>query len=261
MGIAMLNPSYIFNEKSSATPQPIRQVIQSMSTNNQLNPYKGKLNISAIACGMNAAIKNANRLANDARLLFEHERWPTAASIAILSIEESGKVPILRRFVGATEQELKGLWKEYRCHTSKNVAWILPDLVEKGARSLESLSSICDQASDHPNVLDAIKQIGFYSDCLGSTNWSMPSDIADKLLAEHLVTTSELLANKRHITERELELWETLVVPVINGPNEAAHQGLIAWHETLIREGLAEPGKITMQAFIKGTQDEEKAKE
>jgi AbiV family abortive infection protein len=45
---------------------------------------------------MNAAIANAQRLAEDAQLLLDAERFPSAASLAILALEEAGKVIILR---------------------------------------------------------------------------------------------------------------------------------------------------------------------
>jgi len=69
-------------------------------------PYRGPLDVAQIAAGMNLATSNAARLAKDARLLLENERWPSAASIAALSIEESGKVVVLRRFLNATDEEV-----------------------------------------------------------------------------------------------------------------------------------------------------------
>ena len=92
-----------------------------MSSANLLAPYRGPLTIEQVAAGMNAATGNARRLAQDARLLLEHKRWPTAASVAALSIEESGKVVILRRFVTANDDDIKKLWKEYRTHTAKSM--------------------------------------------------------------------------------------------------------------------------------------------
>jgi AbiV family abortive infection protein len=117
--------------------------------------FRGPLNIGQIAGGMNAATANAARLATDARLLLSNGRWPSAASLAALSIEESGKVVILRRFLTATEDEIKSLWKEYRSHTQKNLNWILPDLVANGARKLDDFRAIVDRSSDHPKVLDS----------------------------------------------------------------------------------------------------------
>ncbi|MGM0985309.1 MAG: AbiV family abortive infection protein, partial [Pseudomonadota bacterium] len=50
-----------------------------------------------------------------------------ANSLATLSIEESGKVSILRAMsLARDEKELKEEWRRYRSHTNKNVQWILP---------------------------------------------------------------------------------------------------------------------------------------
>jgi len=62
----------------------------------KLDQYKGALSTSEITKGINAAIQNAIRLAEDAELLLGNKRYPSATSLAILSIEESGKVTILR---------------------------------------------------------------------------------------------------------------------------------------------------------------------
>jgi hypothetical protein len=62
----------------------------------KLDSYKGKLSADQVAAGINAATKNAKRLSEDAALLFEAGRFPSAVSLAILSIEESGKASILR---------------------------------------------------------------------------------------------------------------------------------------------------------------------
>lgn len=92
-----------------------------MSSADLLAPYRGPLTIEQVATGMNMATANARRLVQDARLLLDNKRWPTAASVAALSIEESGKVVILRRFLTTNQDEIKRLWKEYRTHTKKNI--------------------------------------------------------------------------------------------------------------------------------------------
>jgi HEPN domain-containing protein len=52
---------------------------------------------------------NAVRLAADARLLFENKRYPTALSLAVLSLEESGKYYLIsRNRAEPTGKELKG---------------------------------------------------------------------------------------------------------------------------------------------------------
>jgi AbiV family abortive infection protein len=100
-----------------------------------LNPYWGKLPPDKIAEGMNIARRNAARLASDARTMFETRHYETAAALAILAIEESGKVSILRELALATDdREAKDSWKRLRSHTAKNAMWIFPELVGRGAR-------------------------------------------------------------------------------------------------------------------------------
>src|ERR1700712_243598 len=95
------------------------------------NPYAGPLSAGEIAAGMNAALRNARRLLYDAQLLFAAHRFPSACSLAILSIEESGKLPVLREIgVARDADEAKGAWKRYRTHQAKNVAWIIRDLIK-----------------------------------------------------------------------------------------------------------------------------------
>jgi AbiV family abortive infection protein len=117
---------------------------------------------------MNAAGRNAERLCDDASLLLQEARYPSAAALAALSIEEAGKLSILRRLaVARDEEEVAECWRNYRWHTKKNIAWLLPQLVADGARRLDDFSPLFDGESDHPELLDQVKQISFYSDCLG----------------------------------------------------------------------------------------------
>lgn len=222
-----------------------------MSAADLLAPYRGSLTTEQVAAGMNAATANARRLAQDARLLLDNKRWPTAASVAALSIEESGKVVILRRFLTATTDDIKGLWKEYRSHTKKNVNWIFPELVANGARRLEDFRPIVHATSDHPDILDATKQLGFYTDCLGTARWSLPDEVVDEALAKSLVTAAEVLSPERTVTVRELELWIEHLGPVWNKNPEWMKQALVNWYGAMQAEGLAPTGLNKMQAFVK----------
>ena len=214
-------------------------------------PYRGPLDAAQIAAGMNLATSNAARLAKDARLLLENKRWPSAASVAALSIEESGKVVILRRFLTASDEEVKSLWKSYRSHTKKNLNWILPDLVAKGAKSLEDFRSMIDSTSDHPAILDSIKQLAFYSDCLENAHWSDPESVVDEILATRLVKTAEILSPARVVTVRELELWVKHMSPVWNTSADWMKTALVNWYAEMQAEGLAPSGENPMAAFVK----------
>jgi AbiV family abortive infection protein len=207
----------------------------------KLNGYKGALSPRQIAQGINAANKNAYRLAKDAKLMLDAGRYPSAASFAILSIEESGKVSILRGLALAKdEKDIAEHWRDYRSHTKKNVSWILPELAAKGARRLEDLRPIFDENSDHPYLLDQIKQISFYTDCLGKAHWSLPEDVIEQSLAETLVQIAEVFSNnKQEATVLEIELWIKHMKPVWKTSMIAMKKALINWSKDMMENGLS----------------------
>ncbi|KPJ64581.1 hypothetical protein AMJ44_12565 [candidate division WOR-1 bacterium DG_54_3] len=218
----------------------------------KLDQYRGKLSPAQISQGMNAAISNAKRLADDAELLLKERRFPSAASLAVLSIEESGKLSILRQLaVVQNDKQVIDSWRQYRSHTKKNVAWILPDLVKGGSRKLDDLKPIFDESSDHPYVLDHIKQIGFYTDCLGKAHWSVPDEVIDEKLAGMLVAVAKLFVSKKEVTEKEMELWIKHVGPVWMKNMEWMKHALENWYQDMQKSGLAPEGSNAMQEFIR----------
>ena len=218
----------------------------------KLDAYRGRLDASQVATGINAAIENAKRLADDASLLLEVGRFPTAASLSILSIEESGKVSILRALsVAIDEKEVLSAWKDYRSHVMKNVAWILPQLVVQGARKLDDLKPIFSKDSEHPYLLDQVKQLGFYTDCLGKAHWTLPNEVIDEKLARTLVQTAKLLAKGKQISKKEIELWMKHIGPVWKKDPAWMKQALINWYAEMQQQGLATEGNNKMQQFIR----------
>lgn len=201
---------------------------------------------------MNAAAKNASRLAKDAAYLLETGSIATAASIAVLSIEEAGKISILRTLALAkSDAEAAETWKEYRSHTRKNVAWLLPQLVASGARKLDDLRPLFDENSDHPFVLDQIKQLGFYTDCLGKAHWAIPTDVINESLARMLVQIAQLFAHDREYTEQEVQLWVEHIGPVWKKDPAWMKQAVINWYAAMQAAGLAREGANEMEQFIR----------
>lgn len=214
-----------------------------------ISQYSGTLTPSQIAAGMNAAARNASRLLEDAKAMLEAKRYPTACALAILSIEESGKTFILRGLsIAPNEQELKRAWKDYRNHQAKNVAWIITELAVKGARKLEDLAPIFDQNSDHPAVLDTVKQIAFYTDCYGDAHWSVPERVIDEDLARVLVMTAKVLIRAPKASTREIELWIKHMAPVRGTP--ATKSALKAYWMALIEAGLSEHTLEELSQFL-----------
>ena len=67
----------------------------------KLDQYTCTLSADQVAGGMNAALRNAKRLADDAAILLDNKRFCSATALAILSIEESGKLSVLRMLATA----------------------------------------------------------------------------------------------------------------------------------------------------------------
>ena len=219
----------------------------------KLTQYKGKLSAHKIAEGINAALQNAERLADDAELLLEHKKYPSAACLAILSIEESGKVSILRELSIARDgKDLKESWKRYRSHTSKNSAWILADLVKSGARKLEDFRPIFEKDAEHTFLLDQVKQIGFYTDCLGDSNWSIPENVIDEGLSKMMVGLAKIFASGKTITDKEIDLWIKHIGPVWKQNMGWMQQALKNWYCEMQECGLAPEGENAMEEFIRG---------
>jgi AbiV family abortive infection protein len=202
---------------------------------------------------MNAARNNAQRLATDARTLFEAKRYPTAASLAILSIEESGKITILRQLsLAESDDEVRNCWKEYRSHTKKNFMTFFLQFVSNNRR-LSDFAPLFTPDSENPSVVDIVKQLGFYTDCLSNEHWSIPAEVIDKTAAATLCFTATLLAkHEKDVTTREIELWIKFMNPVIHMDSLSQKTALSNWCAAMQDEGLIPPGENEMEKFVFG---------
>lgn len=181
----------------------------------KLEQWKNTLAVEKIVEGMNAASSNARRLLNDASALFDLERYPSATSLAILAIEEAGKVSILREMSLLKDgKDIKQIWRRYRSHTDKNMMWVFLDAVKKGARNLNDFAPIFSDESEHPFVLDQLKQISFYTDCLGKAHWSIPDNVIDRDTAISIIEAAKPLVSSKLHTVEEVELWVKYLGPV-----------------------------------------------
>lgn len=200
----------------------------------KLNAYVGELTISQAAEGIDAALRNARSLLADAEVLLDRGRWPTAASLSILSIEESGKVALLRGMLLADSQEdRRKIWRDYRSHTKKNFMGAFLDFVTESPH-IQDFKGMFDETRDHPQILDAVKQIGFYSDCLGKAHWSVPSEVIDEPLARRLFLVAKMFAPEKRsafTTVDELRLWVKHLKPVQQSGILAIKEAVIACHQ------------------------------
>jgi AbiV family abortive infection protein len=220
--------------------------------NKKLDAYKGTLTPAQLAAGINAARQNAQRLAADAATLLAAQRFPSALALAILSIEEAGKIPILRRH--AVEPHDLQAWKDYRSHTRKNVLWPFPSLVLGGARALDEFRELFSPEAEEPYILDQLKQIAFYTDCLGNAHWSIPDELIHEPLARSIVETARIMAGRPAMTtEEEIGLWIAHLGPAFasRDPDLMKH-ALLNWHEAMQAKGLTTDDSNNFKAFVTG---------
>jgi len=226
-------------------------VWHTLTVDKHLKKYSGPLSASEIADGIAAAQANADRLIQDAKLLAAAERHPSAAALAILAIEERGKVTVLRHMALASdEQALRDAWRDYRSHRAKNTGWIIPTLFADGARTLAQLAPAIEKDAEHAFVLDALKQVAVYTDCLGERHWSIPAEVIDAEVAKSMIANAEAMWGSRAVSPRELELWREIVAPEYARPGMAA--ALVRFQNALHAEGLHPDRGESLQAFMEG---------
>lgn len=207
---------------------------------------------SQAAEGIALARSNAERLIADAELLLQGERHASASAIAILAIEELGKVQVIKTILlQSDETGLRQAWKDYRNHRAKNVHWIIPKLAAEGARTLVQMRAAADPAGEHTAMLDTVKQLAFYTDCFNaSPRWSEPTDAVDPNFADAILSIARRLNRDCETTVRELELWAAIVGPHYDRPTMV--DALLRFQEQVYAEGLSSTTPEAMEAFVRG---------
>ena len=118
---------------------------------------------------------------------------------------------------------------------------------------MDSLRLATDPKSEHTALLDQLKQLSLYTDCLGDANWSEPEKIIDEDTAESLVGIADLMATSKTVTAKEIELWVEHMRPVYGAPLELMKTALLDWYAAMRDKGLWEDGdEISVESFVRG---------
>ena len=126
-------------------------------------------------------------------------------------------------------------------------------MVAGGARDLESLRLATQSDAEHTALLNNVKQIGLYSDCLGNVHWSEPDKVIDRGLAQMLVNIADLFARKEAITPEEIELWIAHLGPAYGAPLETMKEALLNWCRAMNEAGLLKEDETDVKEFVMGT--------
>jgi AbiV family abortive infection protein len=180
-------------------------------------------------------LENADRLLNDARLLFEHGRFPTSASLAILSIEEFGKA-IRGMSVGHLEKQKAaisfGLINHFVEHLKSRGLSVqrfdptterqpkprnpaLERKVEEALTALDESHLRGIEGDIHNKDIAAIKNRGFYVDLDNAGNVVSLPDAIDSTIAKRLIDTAHELIHSHTAMTETLIAWSNA------SPNES----------------------------------------
>lgn len=177
--------------------------------------YSGRLTEQQVAEGERLATENAKRLLESARLLLHAGDPATALSLAILALEEHGKIEIIQQIgKAASEKETSEWWQRYRDHKAKTFEFLEQYAKGKAVVDEVAISAFCEENEDMLPLLDLLKQLGFYTDCSGQCRWHNPKSIgymmavaifssAEEAILGHITPDVKLLGEvAREVAER-----------------------------------------------------------
>ncbi len=158
---------------------------------------------------------------------------------------------VLREIATAPNQgDLNKAWKRYRDHQAKNVMWLAGPLRLQGAKSLRDFGKIHDPSSDHPAILDAIKQLGLYTDFNTKRIWKEPDEIIDEKVSKAVIAIAGYCCPKKEVSTREVELW----IRHVGG--RYTSQSLVAYFTAMKDEGLIKGAALkNLKAVVLGDEE------
>jgi hypothetical protein len=108
----------------------------------------------------------------------------------------------------------------------------------EGAKSLDDFRPLFEPETEHPYLLDKVKQISLYTDCLGNAHWSEPSNAIDKRLATMLIQIASLLIPKTEVSEEEVNLWVKHMSSAKGKTYSEHKKALLHWYAEIQELGL-----------------------
>lgn len=135
------------------------------------------ISLAMVNSGIDLMIKNATRLYSDAELLYNHKRFPTSCSLAVLSIEELGRIFVCLKAAKTdpeNKEEMKAVQKALSGHIEKqSIVQMLEAFRSKDGEIEKAYVALNKIEESHG--INNIKQWGFYVDP-GNGIWLTPND-------------------------------------------------------------------------------------
>jgi|KBSSwiStaDraftv2_1062776.scaffolds.fasta_scaffold15770_8 AbiV family abortive infection protein len=208
-----------------------------------------KLAPSEMGRGIHVANRNARRLLGDGILLYESARYPSAAALAVLAMEEAAKwSTLLHVTIAQDEKRIRESWRMNTLH------------IPKLTRALRALMGAHEASGgDRPTVPDAelakamnaLKLSCIYTAFVVGRRWIDPMQVCDRdechnQLSVALISTSGHL---RVTGQRLGALFKRVPGRLADEREEAARQTLISWSEGEEAAALAADDDAENEAF------------
>ncbi len=205
-----------------------------------------------------AVVNNANSLVNDADLLLENSSFSRVAALAILAIEELGKIGLIRHILMADAgSDLKKRWKDYRTHTQKNYLWVLPMLLKKTTKPYEIYEALTKIDPRMNKNLDCYKQLCFYTDMYDEGVLSSPSEISADIARSLLLVAKNLLdpmmasQNKGLLSEKFMGIMVKHMKPAKGASLAEVKKAELNWFAEADELGLIDKGRYkTIEEYL-----------
>jgi AbiV family abortive infection protein len=146
---------------------------------------------------MNAAHRNAKRLALDAKRLFDSGSYSTAMGLAVLAMEEHGKAELMTLLALHRDAKQKAaIWKDFYNHRAK----VFPQLIRarfRQCKTVQDLEAAWPATEERVQYFDEnLKQAAFYVGVNEAGDVSEPAKAFPKERVEGFVRAAELLTAK-----------------------------------------------------------------
>ena len=128
--------------------------------------------------------------------------------------------------------------------------WRSPNYFPREHGKVTTFPMFSDDA-EHPQLLDQVKQISFYTDCLGNAYWSEPTEVIEEPLAQIIVQIADIFARDKAISAQEIELWIKHIGPVWMGNPNWMRKAVENWYSEMQQVGLKPAGPNEMEDFIR----------
>lgn len=148
-----------------------------------MRTYRGKLTVEQIAQGIEVCLDNIEKLVEDAHVLLEANRPPSASFALLCADQELGKVYVLQLMAMCLlkdQAEWRLWWRRFRGHEAKTALANVFDILELDESRFSSVIEVVEKDwLPSARDLESLRQLCLYVDYSATENrWLSPREIS-----------------------------------------------------------------------------------